>query len=303
MVATMNLPTTKQLRYFLALEKHGHFGKAAAACFVSQSAFSTAIRELESTLNKQLVDRSNKQVTITQTGRAIAARAASIIRELEELATLANDSNEPLSGPLNLGIIPTIAPFLLPRFLPALEQQYPSLTLYLREDLTARLYQQLMDGELDLILIALPYELKNVEILPLFKDPFYLLSKQGSQHVDVKNYAPEQLNDANVLLLEDGHCLRDHAISACKLQKKGQLNPFAATSLLTLTQMVAADIGVTFIPEMALNSPIVTQRELVTTELEDGSYRDIGLVWRSSSAQSEEFTLLGGLIKKYCVAK
>ncbi len=299
----MNLPTTKQLRYFLALEKYTHFGKAAAACFVSQSAFSTAIRELESTLNKQLVDRSNKQVTITQTGRAIATRAASIVRELEELTALAKRSSEPLNGSLNLGIIPTIAPFLLPRFLPPLEQQYPSLTLYLREDLTARLYQQLMDGELDLILIALPYELKNVEVMPLFRDPFYLLTKQNSKHLDIEHYSPDKLNDDNVLLLEDGHCLRDHAISACKLQKKGQLNPFAATSLLTLTQMVAADIGVTFIPEMALNSPIVAQQGLVTTALPKGSYRDIGLAWRSSSAQSQEFTILGELIKKYCSKK
>ena len=299
----MNLPTTKQLRYFLALEKHAHFGKAAAACFVSQSAFSTAIRELESTLNKQLVDRSNKQVTITRTGRAIATHAASIVRELEELTALAKRSNEPLNGSLNLGVIPTIAPFLLPRFLPQLEQQYPSLTLYLREDLTARLYQQLMDGELDLILIALPYELKNVEVMPLFRDPFYLLTKQNSKHIDIKHYSPDKLNDENVLLLEDGHCLRDHAISACKLQKKGQLNPFAATSLLTLTQMVAADIGITFIPEMALGSPIVARRELVTTALPEDNYRDIGLAWRSSSAQSQEFTILGELIKKYCVKK
>ena len=299
----MNLPTIKQLRYFLALEKHTHFGKAAAACFVSQSAFSTAIQELESTLNKQLVDRSNKQVIITQTGRAIATRAASIVRELEELTALANRSNEPLNGSLNLGIIPTTAPFLLPRFLPQLGQQYPSLTLYLREDLTDRLYQQLMDGELDLILIALPYELKNVEVMPLFRDPFYLLTKQNSKHLDIEHYSPDKLNDDNVLLLEDGHCLRDHAISACKLQKKGQLNPFAATSLLTLTQMVAADIGVTFIPEMALNSPIVTQQGLVTTALPKGSYRDIGLAWRSSSAQSQEFTILGELIKKHCSKK
>ena len=299
----MNLPTTKQLRYFLALEKHAHFGKAAAACFVSQSAFSTAIRELESTLNKQLVDRSNKQVTITRTGRAIATHAASIVRELEELTALAKRSNEPLNGSLNLGVIPTIAPFLLPRFLPQLEQQYPSLTLYLREDLTARLYQQLMDGELDLILIALPYELKNVEVMPLFRDPFYLLTKHNSKHLDIKHYSPDKLNDENVLLLEDGHCLRDHAISACKLQKKGQLNPFAATSLLTLTQMVAADIGITFIPEMALGSPIVARRELVTTALPEDNYRDIGLAWRSSSAQSQEFTILGELIKKYCVKK
>lgn len=299
----MNLPTTKQLRYFLALEKHAHFGKAAAACFVSQSAFSTAIRELESTLNKQLVDRSNKQVTITRTGRAIATHAASIVRELEELTALAKRSNEPLNGSLNLGVIPTIAPFLLPRFLPQLEQQYPSLTLYLREDLTARLYQQLMDGELDLILIALPYELKNVEVMPLFRDPFYLLTKHNSKHLDIKHYSPDKLNDENVLLLEDGHCLRDHAISACKLQKKGQLNPFAATSLLTLTQMVAADIGITFIPEMALGSPIVARRELVTTALPEDNYRDIGLAWRSSSAQSQEFTILGELIKKYCAKK
>ncbi len=169
-----HLPTTKQLRYFVALEQIGHFGKAADACFVSQPAFSVAIRELESTLNIQLVDRTNKNVTVTSLGRQIAVQARQVLRDLEELVDIAQGNQQPLTGQLKLGVIPTIAPFLLPRLLPALRKAYPDLKLYLKEDLTERVYARLMDGELDIILIALPYELRNVSEMPLFKDRFYL---------------------------------------------------------------------------------------------------------------------------------
>lgn len=168
----MNLPTIKQLRYFVALESHEHFGKAAEACFVSQSAFSTAIRELETTLEVQLVDRTNKNVTVTHIGRQIAVEARRCLRDVENLVELARSNHAPLTGELRVGIIPTIAPFLLPRVLPALRQQFPHLRLYLTEDITQRVYEKLMNGELDLIIIALPYALRNVEIMSLFKDRF-----------------------------------------------------------------------------------------------------------------------------------
>lgn len=182
----MNLPTVKQLRYLVELEKHAHFGKAAEACFVSQSAFSVAIRELESTLGTQLFDRTNKRVTITAMGWEIVVQARLVIRDLEALMDMARVSSEPLSGKLRLGIIPTISPFLLPKLLPKLRSHFPQLKLFLQEDTTQRVYERLMSGELDLILIAFPYELRNVEKMNLFKDQFLLAYKNNSQFIETK---------------------------------------------------------------------------------------------------------------------
>ena len=179
-----HLPTTKQLRYFVALEQYEHFGKAAESCFVSQPAFSVAIKELENMLNIQLVDRTNKNVTVTSLGRDIARQARVVLRDLEDMVDIARGNQAPLTGQLKLGVIPTIAPFLLPKLLPALRKSYPELKLYLKEDLTDRVYERLMDGELDLILIALPYELRNVTDMPLFDDHFFLAHHEGSAFVD-----------------------------------------------------------------------------------------------------------------------
>jgi LysR family hydrogen peroxide-inducible transcriptional activator len=170
----MKLPTIKQLQYFIALEKNLHFGNAAKQCFVSQSAFSTAIKELESNLGIQLVDRTNKSVTITQTGRGIAHQARLCIKDMEYLAEIAQSNQTPLTGKLSLGVIPTIAPFILPDLMPKLRHNYPSLQLYLREETTQSIHHSLMAGELDLILIALPYALSHVEVMSLFNDKFLL---------------------------------------------------------------------------------------------------------------------------------
>lgn len=295
----MNLPTLKQLRYFVALSECQHFGRAAAACFVSQSAFSVAIRDLESLLNTGLVDRTNKNVTITAHGMAVAAKARRCLQDVEELVEMAGEGREPLSGKLRLGVIPTIAPFLLPRLLPPLRKQYPQLQLYLHEDLTQRLYQKLMIGELDVLLIALPYDLAQTEQLRLFKDPFRLAVRKGSKLVDPKNYMPSKLAPESVLLLEDGHCLRDHAISACNLQKSEQLSRFSASSPLTLVEMVDADLGITFLPEMAEGSPLLKSTQIKTWPMSDRSYREIGLVWRRGSASDNAFKLLGEFIKEH----
>lgn len=293
----MNLPTIKQLRYFVALSEHQHFGRAAAACFVSQSAFSVAIRDLESLLAAGLVDRTNKNVTITAHGMAVANKARRCLREVEELVEMAREGQQPLSGKLRLGVIPTIAPFLLPRLLPPLRKAYPSLQLYLHEDLSQRLYQRLMSGELDVLLIALPYELAQTEQLTLFKDPFRLAARKDSKLVDPENYQPNKLAPETILLLEDGHCLRDHAISACKLRKAEQLSHFCASSPLTLVEMVDADLGITFLPEMAEGSPLLKSTRIKTWPLSDRSYREIGLVWRQGSSQRATFELLGEFIK------
>lgn len=293
-----HLPTTKQLRYFVALEQIGHFGKAAEACFVSQPAFSVAIRELESTLNIQLVDRTNKNVTVTSLGRQIAVQARQVLRDLEELVDIAQGNQQPLTGQLKLGVIPTIAPFLLPRLLPALRKAYPDLKLYLKEDLTERVYARLMDGELDIILIALPYELRNVSEMPLFQDRFYLAHQAKSTLVNPDHHQVSELPEDSILLLEDGHCLRDHALSACSIKNADKVSDITATSLLTLVQMVDADLGVTYLPEMAIGSALLKNTRIKTTPLDKDSYREIGLVWRRASTRGDEFELLGQFIKE-----
>lgn len=295
----MRLPTLKQLRYFIALCEHQHFGHAAQACFVSQSAFSVAIRDLEALLSAGLVDRTNKNVTITAHGREVEIKARRCLREAEELVALAAVDQTPLSSKLRLGVIPTIAPFLLPRLLPPLRKAYPALQLYLHEDLSQRLYQKLMAGELDVLLIALPYELAQTEQLSLFKDPFRLAARKGSKLVDPENYSPSKLAPETILLLEDGHCLRDHAISACKLRKPEQVSRFSASSPLTLVEMVDADLGITFLPEMAEGSPLLKSTRIKTWPLSDRSYREIGLVWRRGSSQQVTFELLGEFIKSH----
>jgi len=295
-----HLPTTKQLRYFVALEQHGHFGKAAESCFVSQPAFSVAIKELENLLNIQLVDRTNKNVTITSLGRDVARQARVVLRDLEDLVDMAKGNQAPLTGQLKMGVIPTIAPFLLPSLLPALRESYPDLRLYLKEDLTERVYDRLMEGELDLILIALPYDLRNVTEMPLFDDHFFLAHHEHSRFsAELASDVTENLPSDSILLLEDGHCLRDHALAACNIKHADKVSSITATSLLTLVQMVDADLGVTFLPEMAIQSPLLKNTHIQTEALEPNSYRQIGLVWRKASTRHKEFEMLGDFIRNH----
>jgi len=294
----MKLPTVKQLRYLIELEKHGHFGKAAEACFVSQSAFSVAIRELESTLGTQLFDRTNKRVTITAMGQEIVVQARLVIRDLEALMDMAQVSSEPLSGKLRLGVIPTISPFLLPKILPLLRTHFPQLQLFLQEDTTQRVYERLMSGELDVVLIAFPYELRNVEKMKLFNDQFLLAYKSDSQFINTQKISVEHMQSESILLLEDGHCLRDHALFACKIRNMNKVSHFAASSLLTLIEMVEADLGVTYLPEMAKDSPMLKNTNIKTQAMPKSSHREIGLIWRQGSARGKEFQMLGEFIKK-----
>ncbi len=289
----MNLPTLKQLKYFVALTQTRHFGRAAEICFISQSAFSNAISELEALLDVQLVERTNRSVTITATGFEVAAQARLCLRNAETLVTMASGGREPMSGELHLGVIPTIAPFLLPRVLPRLKRKYPQLQLYLREDQTQRIHARLMDGEQDLLLLALPFELPGVEVKPLYRDRFTLAYCQGTARVDPAHYRFSQLDTGSILLLEDGHCLRDHALAACKIRNTQKVRRFAASSVLTLIEMVDADLGITFLPEMAAGSAILRNTRVKLQPLSDNSYRTIGLAWRKGSQRTEEFELLG----------
>ncbi len=295
----MSSPSLKQLRYFVALDTYQHFGKAADACYVSQSAFSTAIKELETLLNMQLVDRTQRHVTISQIGKAVAAQARIVLRELDALQNLVKMSNEPLSGKLEMGVIPTIAPFLLPKILPTIRKIFPKLDIYLREDFTQRIYQQLMEGELDIILLALPYDLRHIETCYLFDDKFRLACHQQTQRVNPHNYTVEQVDTDSILLLEDGHCMRDHALSACQIRSLDKVNRFAVSSLLTLIHMVNADLGITFLPEMAEGSPLLEGTQIKTYPLQENSSRQIALAWRQGSARNESFRLLGEVIKQH----
>ena len=291
------LPTIKQLKYFTTLVRYGHFTRAAEASFVSQSAFSVAIKDLESRLGTQLVDRTNKQVTVTESGKAFAKDANQILQQLELMVETAHGNQSPLYGNLRLGVIPTIAPFIVPRVLRPLRKAYPDLKLYLIEDLTQRLYLQLMSGEIDVILLALPWDMRGVDSRTLFRDTFYLAYQNSTRLFKPEQYDFTQLPEESVLLLEDGHCLRDHAISACSLKNQEKVARFSASSLFTLIQMVDEDLGITYLPEMAVGSSLLSQTQVKTQKLEDNSYREIGLVWRQGSARVDDFNLLGDFIQ------
>jgi LysR family hydrogen peroxide-inducible transcriptional activator len=292
----INFPTVKQLRYLIALEKHLHFGKAAETCFVTQSAFSVAIKELENTLNTSLVDRTNRSVVFTSTGTLVTQQARLAIFDIEGIIDIAKSTQEPLSGPLKMGVIPTIAPFLLPRILPVIREQFPKLELYLKEEQTHRIHQLLLDGELDILLLALPIDLINTESVSIFNDPFKLAYRKGTKLIDPENFSPNKLNEESILLLEDGHCLRDHAMSACNLSKKEKISKFSASSLYSLIQMIDSDLGITFIPQMAVDSGLLKQTKVMTSELTEKSYREIGLMWRKSSVRKPEFERLADVI-------
>jgi LysR family hydrogen peroxide-inducible transcriptional activator len=294
----MRLPTLKQLQYFLALTETGHFGRAAELCFVSQSAFSNAIQELESTLGAELVDRTNRNVTITATGKEVAVQARLVVADAESLVDIARGRDDPLTGELRLGVIPTIAPFVLPGVLPRLRKEYPELELLLTEDQTERIYSRLMDGELDVLLLALPWNMKGVEELPLFRDPFCLACREGTDRVDPDHYRFNRLDADSVLLLEDGHCLRDHALAACKIRGTEKVRRFGASSLLTLIEMVDADLGITFLPEMARDSTLLRNTRVRLYPIDERSYRTIGLVWRKGSRRVDEFRLLGEFFRE-----
>lgn len=290
------IPTLRQLRYLVAVVDRCHFGQAAAACSVSQSTLSASIQELEDLLGAPLLERTKRTVVPTALGRNVAERARGLLKGAEDLMDAGQAARDPLSGRLHLGVIPTIGPFLLPRAMPRLRESFPKLQLYLREDQTARLLERLESGELDAVLLALPYALGDLEVMELGEDRFSIVQPAG--HVATANLA-----DENLLLLEDGHCLRDQALAACELEGARRNAGFNGTSLHTLAQMVANGLGVTLMPKMALDAGIlrgldVTVRPLdVMVRAGAVPHRRIGLVWRRSSARAETFRALGDALK------
>ena len=292
------LPSLKQLRHLIALAEHGHFGKAAAACHVSQSALSASIQELENILQAVLVDRTRHSVVFTPVGEATVARAVQVIEEATALARAARSQSQPLAGTLRLGVIPTVGPFLLPRLLGPLRRKYPALRLYLREDVTGRLIERLDSGELDLVLLALPYDTGNVETEILFEDPFSFCCGRDHPLARSTGVTPAAMKEEHLLLLQDGHCLRQHALSACSLRGRPDVDAFEATSLHTLVQMVDNGLGVTLLPELAIDAGITRGLSLAIVPLAGKPpSRSIGLAWRRRTARREEFQLLGKELK------
>lgn len=258
---------------------------------------------MESLLGIRLFDRTNKKVTVTKIGQEIAVQAKLCLRDLEALLELARRAGDPLAGRLHLGVIPTIAPFLLPQVLPSLRRHYPALEIYLREDVTNRIYDALMAGELDAILVAFPYELRNVEAIVLFRDHFRLACRRGSELVDPERYAATRLENESVLLLEDGHCMREHALKACRVRNLNKVNRFSASSMHTLVQMVDSDLGITFLPEIAEDSILLRNTQVATYPLKERSYREIALAWRKGSGRDEDFRQLAELFKAHAPAQ
>src|SRR5262245_6802712 len=293
------LPTLKQLRHFAAVAEHKHFGKAAAACFVTRSTLSASLKELEEILQAPLVDRTRRQVVLTPLGEEILGRTQKLLEEARDLTLAAQAAREPLTGTVRLGVIPTIGPFLLPRILPGLREAYPKLKLYLREEQTAPLVEQLHGGQLDALLIALPWDCGNVESAELFNDRFSLALPKDHPLAKQRKVEASAARKETLLLLEDGHCLRDHALSACRIGPKPHAEAFEATSLPTLVQMAANGLGVTLLPELALDAGILTGSNLVTRPLAvDEPWREIALVWRKGTGRREEFQLLAKEIRK-----
>lgn len=290
----MHYPTLKQLRYFLQLVEREHFGRAAEDCHVSQSAFSSAIKELEEILGVSLVDRTNKSVTITRTGAQIAKQAAFCVKSIEELVLMANTKKRPLTGQLHIGVIPTVAPFVLPRLLPLLAKCHPELELNVVEDLTENIYQRLMLGKLDVLLLALPYDLANTQSLTLFEDEFYLACNENTRFVsDPQRYSINKIKDEAIVLLQDGHCLTEHAIDACQIKRSEKISHISPSTLHTLVQMVDSDLGVSFLPAMAIESNMLNSTRIKVYPLAKRAYRGIGLAWRQGSGREQEFNLLG----------
>lgn len=286
----------KQLRYFDAVARSGHFGKAAEHCSVTQPALSMQVQELEKSLGMQLLERGRNGVMLTEGGKEVAQRAARVLADVRDIVDFAHGQGDVLSGPLRFGVIPSVAPYILPRLLPMIREEFPDLDLHIRESQTQSLVDELLEGQLDLLLLALPVEHTDIETIRLFDDRFLLAmatSHRMSNHVRA---TPDLLEGDRLLLLEEGHCMRDQALAFCNLRRIENINTFGASSLSTLVQMVANGLGMTLLPEIAV--PLETRHgDIHLMRFADPEpQRVIGLAWRKSSPRKRHFAELGQLI-------
>lgn len=291
------LPSLRQLSYLVELAERLNFRAAAEAQFVTQSTLSASIKELETVLGVQLVERDKRHVRLTAIGEDVVARARDVLSGATDLAEAARSASAPLSGPLRLGAIPTIAPFLLPDLLPPLRLAHPGLKLYLREDLTGRLLERLRAGSLDIALMALPYDTGDLHLRELFKDEFWFVACEDDPAAREKEIAIRKLDVGEVLLLEEGHCLRNHAIAACGPRRGNWEARVEATSLNTLIQMVEGGLGVTLLPEITLKAGILKGTRLIARPFAPPApSRTLALVARRTSPRRRDVELLAEII-------
>ncbi len=291
------LPTLKQLQYFVALKDNGHFGRAAEACFVTQSTLSAGIRELETLIGVVLVERTRRVVRFTPLGDRMADKARRVLREAEELSDMARAAGQPLSGEMRMSVIPTIAPFMLPRILPRLRRDYPDLKLFLREEPSGPACEGLQNGRTDCVLLALPYACGEMTVAPLFDDRLFVAFQAGEDGTTPPTIAAADIDETQLLLLEDGHCLKDHALAACNRPEVRAEATMMGTSLHTIVQMVDNGLGITMLPEMALKAGILDHTSVSARPLDAASAsRRIALVWRRASPREKDFRLLADVL-------
>ena len=288
-------PTLRQLQYLKLLSEHGSFSKAADAAHVTQPTLSAGIAELEKILGAKVVERARSGAILTAAGREAVGRAETILAQADDLVQAVRAAGQPLAGRFRLGVIPTIAPFVLPKTLPVLRREYPKLRLFLREDLTSRLVADLRTGALDAALIALPYDMSGLQWAHVSDDELLAAAPANHRIAGATRVTAKDLEGDDLILLEDGHCLRDHALAACGLSppKTSDDESFAATSLPTLVQMVSSGLGVTFLPAMAVEAGLtdhaaVTIRPLAAAH----ASREIVVAWRAGSSRAAEGRLL-----------
>ncbi|TVV73473.1 hydrogen peroxide-inducible genes activator [Sphingomonas solaris] len=295
---TSFLPTLKQLQYLVALRDHGHFGRAADACFVTQSTLSAGLRELESLIGIVLVERTRRVVRFTPLGLRMAEKAQRVLREAEELTDMARSAGKPLSGELRMSVIPTIAPFLLPRMLRRLRAEWPELKLYLREETSGIACDALHRGHVDCVLLALPYHCGEVEVAELFDDRLWVAFPASKGPPPPATVSADSIDETQLLLLEDGHCLKDHALAACNRPELRAEATMLGTSVHTLVQMVDNGLGVTLLPEMAIDAGILDNTDVVARPLDaDHPARRVALAWRKGSPRDREFALLAEALR------
>ncbi len=286
----------RHLRYFDALARHGHFGRAAEYCAISQPALSLQIKELEDLLGAPLVERGARQIRLTPLGEDFAQRVREILRSVDELGDLARASVGPLAGRLRIGVIPTVAPYLLPRVIKALAARYPDLDLRPRETVTQVLIDDLLNGRLDTAIVALPVSEPALTEQPLFDEEFILVRPPEDAGKPVPN--PETLREMRLLLLEEGHCFRDQALSFCMLSPSAPRDLMEGSSLSTLVQMVGAGIGVTLIPEMAVAVETRSAQVSVARLPQPRPLRTIGMVWRKTSPLAGQLAQVAEIVRQ-----
>ncbi|KFG67953.1 hydrogen peroxide-inducible genes activator [Microvirga sp. BSC39] len=289
--------TLRQLRYFETLARTKHFGLAADQCAVTQPALSMQIKELERELGVELVERRGNAIAMTPAGQEIAARSEAILSQVRELSDFARQHHGVLTGSLRLGIIPSIAPYLLPDILTEVMKHYPQLDLQIRETQTNALVEELVRGELDAVLVALPVEPPQLETMPLFEDRFLIAVQRQAARDWAAGDLRTRIGQERLLLLEEGHCLRDQALQFCQIANMQARKALGAASLTTIMQMVAAGHGITLLPELCAKTEVDRQRVALIAFPEEPPMRIVGLAWRRSSARQRDFAALGELIK------